>query len=102
MLPSALRVLRTLGQRLRAMHGPAAIEVDVLDRQLDRAHVGVTAAADEAVVLEADFATTRADLRAALADGVITDAEARRLHRDLAAGTRHASAHTSTLKALTT
>ncbi len=61
----------------------------------------VTLATAEAVVIEADFATASADLREALADGVVTPAEARLLTRDLSTGSRHATAHRATLNTLT-
>ena len=83
------------------MHGPAAIEVDVLNRQLDRADAGMAVAAGEASGLQADFAQAVADFKAAMADGIITPDEARRINRDLAQGTRHASQHTATLQTLT-
>ena len=83
------------------MHGPAAIEVDVLNRQLDRADAGMAVATGEASGLQADFAQAVADFKAAMADGIITPDEARRINRDLAQGTRHARQHTATLQALT-
>ena len=100
MLLSPLKVIRNLLGIERAAR-PRTLADDLMDRQLDREQAGMAVATGEASGLQADFAQAVADFKAAMADGIITPDEARRINRDLAQGTRHARQHTATLQALT-
>ena len=87
------------------MRGPAAIELDVLDRQLTREHVAVNAEAGAAAGIERGLNHLDTELHAALTDaatpGVITTAEARTLSRRLNRTKIAAHHHTAALESLT-
>lgn len=87
-----LRLLRAWLFRERAVRGPAAIELDVVEHQLDREQAAVAHCAAEAGQIERKVDGAKRALGEALADGVIDAAEARRLARQLV-GTSVAASH---------
>lgn len=103
-LPSPLRMMCAWVFRERAVRGPAAIELDVLDRQITREAAAVSAEAGAAAGIEHGLDRIGADLHAALTDaetpGVITTAEARTLSRHLNGTKIAAHTHTAHLEAM--
>lgn len=99
--PSPVRVMRAWLFRERAVRGPAAIELDVFERQVDRESAAVSAAAGDAAVIERRLQGIREELASDLADGVVDADEARRLARKLNGTAVHAHHHTEKLEALT-
>lgn len=101
-IPSPCRILRAWLFRERAVRGPAAIELDVVDRQLTRETAAVTAAAGAAAGIEQKLERARRELAADLAnDGIVDANEAKRLARLLNGTNLAAHRHTQTLEALT-
>lgn len=102
---SPLRVMRAWLFRERAVRGPAAIELDVLQRQVDREHAAVSAEAGAAAGIEQRLDRVRQKLHAALTDdhtpGVVDEAESRVLARALIGTSVAAHHHTARLEALT-
>ncbi|MBC7367548.1 MAG: hypothetical protein H7343_12205 [Undibacterium sp.] len=102
--PAALRVIRQWIFGERALRGPAAIELDVLDQQVTRAVADVQQCAAESETIEHHLDHARAAVHAALTDaetpGVITAAESRHVFRELIDTTILAHAHTAQLQAL--
>ncbi|HSV73443.1 MAG TPA: hypothetical protein VLH79_06765 [Chthonomonadales bacterium] len=82
------------------MRGPGAIELDVVERQIDRETAAVSAAAGAAAGIERNLDTAKEDLRGAMADGVITPIEAQSLARTLVRTSVAAHHHTTRLEAL--
>ncbi len=82
--------------RERAVRGPGAIELDVLDRQIQRERAAVGAEAGVAADLEQGLDHLGREIHAALTDaetpGVITTAEARAISHRLH-GTKQAAHH---------
>lgn len=99
-IPSPMRMLRAWLFRERAVRGPGAIELDVVERQISREEQAVGAAAGEAAGIEHNLDTAKQNLRSALADGVITIDEARTLARSLVRTSVRAHQHTQKLEAL--
>ena len=98
--PSPMRILRAWLFRERAVRGPAAIELDVVERQVDRESAAVSAAAGAAAGIERRIDGAKTSLRAALADGVVDASEARALARSLVRTSLAAHEHTCRLEAL--
>lgn len=78
-----MRLLRAWLFRERAIRGPAAIELDVVEHQVDREQAAVARCTTEAGRIEHEIDRTKRTLRAALADGVIDANESRQLARQL-------------------
>ena len=88
--------------RERAVRGPAALELDVLEITLTREVAGVKQATGEAVDIADRLDAARAELAADLAnDGIVDATEARRLARKLIGATIPAHNHIKTLEGLT-
>lgn len=100
--PSPMRMLRAWLFRERAIRGPSAIELDVVDRQVTREEKSVQAAAAEAEDIESKLQHVRAELAADMASaGAVDSREARRLAADLIGVSVTAHNHTQSLDALT-
>ncbi len=103
-LPSPMRMLRAWLFRERAVRGPGAIELDVVERQVDRESAAVNAAAGAAAGIERRLQNVGEKIRAAMTDrqspGVIDSAEARGIARDLLGTKVAAHHHTENLEAL--
>lgn len=99
-----MRLLRAWLFRERALRGPAAIELDVVEHQINRETAAVAAASVEAGVIEAGLARVRCSVHAALTDaktpGVIDSSEARGIARQLIRSTIKAQHHSNHLKTL--
>lgn len=102
---SPMRILRAWLFRERAVRGPCAIELDVVDRQVTREEQSVQTAAGEAATIEQRLEHARKTLRAAMTDletpGVIDADETRALARELIGTSVAAHHHTERLEALT-
>lgn len=102
---SPMRMLRAWLFRERAVRGPGAIELDVVDRQVTREEQAVSAAAGEAASLEKRLQRACARFRAALTDkktpGVVDADESRGIARELVGAKVDAHHHTERLEALT-
>lgn len=99
---SPMRVIRRWLFGERALRGPAAIELDVLDRQVTREENALRHATAEAETLTGQLAGTRTELASALAnDGIVDAQEAASLARHLMDTSIAANAHRQTLEALT-
>ncbi len=103
--PSPMRILRAWLFRERAVRGPCAIELDVVERQVAAEEQQVRCAVGEAGRIEAGLQRARDRLRAALTDrhspGVIDAAESRALAGDLVRATVASHHHTKRLEQLT-
>jgi hypothetical protein len=100
-----MRMTRSWLFRERAIRGPSAIELDVLERQVAREERGLRTAVDESRQIEQTLQRARHKTAAALSDdnspGVIDDREADDIARELLDGSVLAHRHTQTLEALT-
>lgn len=98
-------MLRAWLFRERAVRGPGAIELDVVDRQVTRELTALTAEAAAAAVIEHNLDRFREKFRGALTDqkspGVIDAAESRALARALNGTAVAAHRHTGRLEKLT-
>lgn len=102
--PAPMRVMRRWLIRERALRGGAALELDIVDRQITREEKAVASAVDEAARIEDGLQRVRTAFRAALCDrktpGVIDCREARAIGRAIV-GTRVAAhRHTTHLEDL--
>lgn len=99
-----MRILRAWIFRERAVRGPAALELDVAERQIVREQAEVQFAVTEAGRIEHRLTAARSALREALTDatspGVIDAAETRRLARVLVGAKINAAAHARHLEGL--
>lgn len=104
-IPSPMRMLRAWLFRERAVRGPCAIELDVVDRQITREQAAVTAASGAAAGIESRLHRLRQSFRAALIDpktpGIIDAEETRMLARELIGTSVAAQRHVEKLEALT-
>lgn len=98
--PSPMRLLRAWLFRERAIRGPAAIELDVAERQINREEAAVVEEAAAASLIEIRIDTARRTVREALADGVIDAREATAITRQLLDTATVAHTHTQHLDAL--
>jgi len=102
--PSPMRMLRAWLFRERAVRGPAALELDVVDRQITREELALALAVDESAAMESRLQKVRTQVRCALTDGatpgVIDTAEARHICRHLIGTAVAAHKHTQHLQAL--
>ena len=98
---SPMRALRQWLFGERALRGPAAIELEVVDRQITREENGVQAATAEALALRDELTAARAERAADLKDGVMDGKEALHLARTLMRCSIDANRHEKTLEALT-
>lgn len=100
--PAALRVILQWIFGERALRGPAAIELDVLEQQANRAVRDVEQRAVESTAIEAQLEHARQHVHAALTDavspGVITAEESRALCGELIDLSLGAHTHTQNLK----
>lgn len=98
-------MLRAWLFRERAVRGPSAIELDVVERQIVREQAAVSAEAGAAAGIEHRLQRVRDRLRAAMTDkktpGVIDADETRGLARELVGASVDAHHHTAKLEALT-
>ena len=100
--PSPMRMLRAWLFRERALRPGPAIELDVMERQVEREERAVSAAVDEAGKLERKLDSVRRELACDLAnDGVVDAVEANRLARALINAAVTAHHHKGSLEALT-
>jgi hypothetical protein len=103
--PSPTRTLRAWLFRERAVRGPAAIELDVVDRQLTREETAVRTCVGEAKRIETGLQKARVALQSALTDrrtpGIVTADESRAIARSLNTVAVDATHHTQQLEALT-
>jgi hypothetical protein len=103
--PSPMRMMRAWLFRERAVRGPNAIELDVVDRQITREERAVGTAAGEAATIERRLHRARQAMRAAITDkktpGVIDADETRVIARALVGTSVAAHHHTERLEALT-
>lgn len=102
--PSPMRMLRAWLFRERAVRGPAAIELDVVDRQITREEASIAQAVGESSAVENRLQKVRNEVRTALTDGVtpgvIDTAEARAICRHLIGTAVAAHKHTKHLEEL--
>lgn len=96
-----MRILRQWLFGERAIRGGGAIELDIVERQIDRETAAVSAEAGAAAGLERRLQGVRDELARDLADGVVDLNEARRLARKLNGTAMEAHLHTQKLEALT-
>lgn len=97
-----MRVIRRWLFGERALRGPAAIELDVIDRQVTREETIVRTATAEAETITGQLTDSRTALAAALAnDGIVDAQEAAGLAGRLMDTSITANAHRQTLEALT-
>lgn len=100
-----MRMTRAWLFRERAVRGPSAIELDVLEHQVDRETAAVSAACGRASRIERRLQNVRNAVRAAMRDGktpgVIDGAETRKIARQLIGTTVAAHHHKQKLEALT-
>jgi len=103
--PSPVRILRAWLFRERAVRGPGAIELDVVERQVDREALAIGNALTAATGIARRIDRVRGKVRAALTDlktpGIIDADETRGIARELngtAVATHH---HTAQLESLT-
>ena len=103
--PSPMRMLRAWLFRERAVRGPCAIELDVVERQVAAEEQQLRGALGEAGRIETILQRARTRLRAALIDrrspGVIDAIESRALAGDLVRATVASHHHTKRLESLT-
>lgn len=103
--PSPMRIVRAWLFRERAVRGPAAIELDVVERQVDRETAAVCTARDDAAGIERLLQNVRNAVQAAITDretpGVIDSAETRKIARQLIGTTIAAHHHKQQLDSLT-
>lgn len=103
-MPSPMRILRAWLFRERAVRGPAALELDIVDRQVAREEVAGRAAAGEAATIARRLERVRAALRAAITDnrtpGIVDRDETRAIARQLNGTSVAAHRHTERLEAL--
>jgi hypothetical protein len=103
-LPGPMRIVRAWLFRERAIRGPSAIELDVVDRQVTREEDAVSAATEDAAQLERRLQRVRDKVRGAMIDpvtpGVIDAAETRAIARELIGTSVAAHHHTEQLKEL--
>lgn len=99
-----MRILRAWLFRERALRGPAAIELDVVDRQVTREEAAVHAATGEAVTIEQRLTRVRRAVHAALTDDktpcIIDADESRKIARELIGVTVQAHHHKQSLEAM--
>lgn len=102
--PAPMRVVRAWLFRERALRGPGAIELDVLDRQVTREQQQVGLAAGESARIERRLQRVRERVRAALVDrrtpGLIDATETRGIARELVGTSVAAHHHTRRLDGL--
>lgn len=95
---SPLRLMRRWIFQERALAGPGAIHLTVLERVVDRQGEALTTATATAEEIEERLAATQDHLRAALADGVVDPSEAATLTRALAGTVPLSRRHTAHLR----
>jgi hypothetical protein len=103
--PSPMRILRAWLFRERAVRGPGAIELGVVERQVDREVAAIGSAVSAAAGIERRLDRVRGQLRAALTDrktpGIVDADESRGIARALNGTSVVAHNHTAELEALT-
>ena len=99
-----MRMLRAWLFRERAVRGVGAIELDVVERQIDREQAAVGNAAGEATDIEQRLQRVRREFSAAMTDrrspGIIDASESRKIARALIGTAVTALHHTTHLEAL--
>lgn len=99
-MPAPMRILRAWLFRERAVRGPAAIELDVVDRQISREEQSVKSAARETAAIERRLDKAKDNLRRSIAGREIDLHEARKLARTIVRTSVAAHHHTTQLEAL--